>query len=60
MNLLLKTRAFSLLVAVFLVFTAGSLQAQGSSTQVNVLNYVQAKTALHFNRVVKRSGSVNS
>jgi hypothetical protein len=60
MNLSLKTRAFGLLVAVFLVFTAGSLQAQGVSTQVNVLNYVQAKTALHFNRVVKRSGSVNS
>jgi hypothetical protein len=41
------------------VLSADSLQAQETNTQVNVLNYVQAKTALHFGSVLKRSGSVN-
>jgi len=60
MNVSLTTKAMSSLVAVFLVLCASSLEAQESATQVNVLNYVKAKTALHFNSVLKRSGSVNS
>ena len=59
MNVSLTAKTISLLVAVFLVLFAGSLQAQEADTQVNVLNYVKAKSALHFNRVLKRSGSVN-
>ena len=36
-----------------------SSRAQETNKQVNVLNYVRAKTALHFDRVLTRSGSVN-
>jgi hypothetical protein len=59
MNLSLTVNTVRFLVAVFLMLGVGSLQAQETNTQVNVLNYVQAKTALHFDSVLKRSGSVN-
>jgi len=60
MNLSLAAKAISSLVAVFLVLSADNIQAHELSTEVNVLNYVRAKTALHFDRVMMRSGSVNS
>jgi hypothetical protein len=59
MKLLLQVKTNSLLVAVFLVLNVGNVQAQEPSTEVNVLNYVRAKTAFHFDRVLMRSGTVN-
>ena len=59
MSTTMTAKAIRLLVAVFLVLSAGTLQAQETNTPVNVLNYVKAKTALHFGSVLKRSGSVN-
>jgi hypothetical protein len=57
---MLTAKTSSLLVlAVFLVFSAASTRAQGANDEVNVLNYVRAKTALHFDNVLMRSGSVN-
>jgi hypothetical protein len=60
MNLLLRIRTTSLFVTVFLVSSVADLQAQELGTKVNVLNYVRAKTAFHFDRVLMRSGSINS
>ena len=56
----LAAKSISSLVAMFLVFGAGNMQAQEPSKEVNVLNYVRAKTAFHFDRVLIRSGSVNN
>ncbi len=60
MNSLLTAKSISSLVAIFLVFGAGNMQAQEPNKEVNVLNYVRAKTAFHFDRVLMRSGSVNN
>ena len=46
---------FTLVVMVFMTNTHGT----EPSIKVNVLNYVKAKSALHFSNVVKRSGGVN-
>jgi hypothetical protein len=59
MNISVQSKAVSTLIAMFLVLGIGSVLAQESSTQVNVLNYVRAKTTLHFDRVLMRSGSIN-
>jgi hypothetical protein len=59
MNISLTAKSLHWLVAICLVFSVGHIQAQESSTEVNVLNYVRAKTAFHFDRVLMRSGSVN-
>jgi hypothetical protein len=60
MNSPLKTKSINSLVAMFLMFGVGNIQAQEPSKEVNVLNYVRAKTAFHFDRVLMRSGSINS
>ncbi|MFQ3190366.1 MAG: hypothetical protein ACI936_001497, partial [Paraglaciecola sp.] len=60
MNSSLKTKSINSLVVMFLMFGMGNIQAQEPSKEVNVLNYVRAKTAFHFDRVLMRSGSINS
>jgi hypothetical protein len=60
MNSSLKTKSINSLVAMFLMFGVGNIQAQEPNKEVNVLNYVRAKTAFHFDRVLMRSGSINS
>ncbi len=54
MNSLLTAKSISSLVAIFLVFGAGNMQAQEPNKEVNVLNYVRAKTAFHFDRALMR------
>jgi hypothetical protein len=46
---------FTLIVLVFM----NNIRATEPVIKVNVLNYVKAKSALHFGHVVKRSGGVN-
>jgi hypothetical protein len=36
------------------VFGVGNIQAQEPSKEVNVLKYVRAKTAFHFDRALMR------
>jgi hypothetical protein len=55
---LLSTRGLCVLL-LSIMSPPAYLLAQEASTNVNVLNYVHAKTALHFDRVAKRSGGVN-
>lgn len=59
MPLSLSSKTILCLVFTLLLLPSAHLVAQQESTQVNVLNYVRAKTALHFDRVIKRSGGTN-
>jgi hypothetical protein len=59
MYLLLTVKSISSLIAMFLVFDVGNIQAQEPSKKVNVLKYVRAKTAFHFDRVLMRCGSID-
>ena len=42
-----------------ILFSPITLLATESSVEVNVLNYVRAKTAVHFDSVISRSGGIN-
>ncbi len=55
---LLSTKVLCI-VLMSIMSPSAHLLAQETSIDVNVLNYVHAKTALHFDRVIKRSGGVN-
>lgn len=48
----------SIILSVFLFVASATVTGQGA-VKVNALNYVQAKTALHFNRVMEKSGGIN-
>ena len=43
----------------WILFCSVSLAASESQVEVHVLNYVRAKTTVHFNSVLARSGGVN-
>ncbi len=48
-----------LLISLLLTFFTASLQAGAPDVKINVLNYVSAKSSMHFDGVIKRSGGVN-
>ncbi len=53
----MKTIKFCL--SLIFLFVIASLSATEVPVEVNVLNYVSAKSSLHFDGVIKRSGGVN-
>lgn len=53
------SRASQSFLLCLLLFFSVNLLASESPVEVNVLNYVRAKTAVHFDSVMSRSGGVN-
>ena len=46
-------------LSLIFLFVIASLSATEVPVEVNVLNYVSAKSSLHFDGVIKRSGGIN-
>lgn len=46
-------------LSLIFLFVIASLNATEVPVEVNVLNYVSAKSSLHFDGVIKRSGGIN-
>jgi len=52
-------KTFKLNLSLILLFCHGICSAAEPPEEVNALNYVQAKSSVHFNSVIARSGGIN-
>lgn len=54
-----NSKTQSRLALLILIFANSLAYAEQSTIEVNVLNYVEAKTTIHFDAVIARAGGVN-